>query len=150
MTRHAKNSCSGAVFTYHERSKLEYGTKSGRLSSDSMKRWDSCSLCLKSAIEPMIWYSFPDNCEFLIGGSNSGHLFCKECILNTILSLKQELKRKHKLAKKEAEEKGLPAPAAEEDVKCPEGDHKLRVKELTHVKLSPNEVLAYSLSPQWY
>jgi len=80
MSRHAKNNTAAACFTYAERAKLqEYGTRKERVGADSIKRFDSCSLCLHSAVEPL--------------ACSEGHLFCKECIYECFLSQKQEIAR---------------------------------------------------------
>jgi len=79
MSRHAKNNTASAVFTYYERSILKYGTQKQRLGKDSMKHFDACSLCLQPAVDPLC-------CA-------QGHLYCKECIYENILSQKKEIKR---------------------------------------------------------
>lgn len=57
MARHSKNNCSGAVFTYAERQKLQYGTQKQRLGKDSLGQWDACGLCLQGLVEPLLWYA---------------------------------------------------------------------------------------------
>jgi hypothetical protein len=77
--RHSKNNNDLAFFTYDEKRKLGYGTQKERLGKDSIKPFDACSLCLKSLIDPM-------SCQ-------KGHLFCKECILECLLSQKKDIQR---------------------------------------------------------
>jgi len=79
MSRHSKNNTAGMIFTYHERQLLKYGTISERIGQDSIKDYDSCSICLHSVEDPMI-------CK-------KGHLFCKECIYTYLLSQKKEIER---------------------------------------------------------
>lgn len=58
MTRHARNSTAGAVYTYHEKRKdaasSGYGTNSGRIGKDSIKNFDCCSLTLQPCANPVI------------------------------------------------------------------------------------------------
>ncbi|CAK8530439.1 unnamed protein product [Lathyrus sativus] len=96
--RHSKNNNDLAFFTYDEKRKLGYGTQKERLGKDSIKPFDACSLCLKSLIDPM-------SCQ-------KGHLFCKECILECLLSQKKDIQRRlvahsaqQKQEKEEEEEK---------------------------------------------
>ncbi|KAJ3364895.1 hypothetical protein HDU91_002406 [Kappamyces sp. JEL0680] len=79
MTRHSKNANALAVFTYQEKQKLKgiYGTLNSRVGRDSMKMFDACSLCLATARTPM---TCPE-----------GHLYCKECIYNSILAQRKEI-----------------------------------------------------------
>ncbi|KAK0480603.1 hypothetical protein IW261DRAFT_1684498, partial [Armillaria novae-zelandiae] len=93
MTKHSKNNTASSIFSYAEYKKLDYGTKRQRLGNESMRRFDSCALCLNSAREPL--------------SCNEGHLFCKECVYTDLLTQKKDIKRqKEKLEKmkKEAEE----------------------------------------------
>ena len=62
MTKHSKNNTAAATFTYAEYKKLDYGTKRQRLEQDSLKNFDVCSLCLKTAVDPLCWY---DVSEFI-------------------------------------------------------------------------------------
>src|ERR1700737_725108 len=84
MTKHSKNNTASSIFSYAEYKKLEYGTKKVRISAiqngiylslnlgqkrlgnESMRRFDSCALCLNRAREPL--------------ACDEGHLFCKECV----------------------------------------------------------------------
>ncbi|KAK7852191.1 e3 ubiquitin-protein ligase csu1 [Quercus suber] len=77
--RHSKNNNDLAFFTYDEKRKLGYGTQSERLGKDSIKPFDACSLCLKPFIDPLC-------CQ-------KGHVFCKECILECLLSQKKDIQR---------------------------------------------------------
>lgn len=78
--RHSKNNNDLAFFTYDEKKKLGYGTQKERLGKDSIKPFDACSLCLKPLIDPLC-------CQ-------KGHVFCKECILECLLSQKKDIQRK--------------------------------------------------------
>ncbi|KAK1368483.1 E3 ubiquitin-protein ligase CSU1 [Heracleum sosnowskyi] len=78
--RHSKNNNDLAYFTYDEKKKLGYGTQRERLGKDSIKPFDSCSLCLKPVIDPM-------SCQ-------KGHIFCKECILECLVAQKKDIQRK--------------------------------------------------------
>ncbi|XP_047945079.1 E3 ubiquitin-protein ligase CSU1-like isoform X2 [Salvia hispanica] len=78
--RHSKNNNDLAFFTYDEKRKLGYGTQNERLGRDSIKPFDTCSLCLKPFIEPM--------------SCGKGHVFCKECILECLLAQKKDIHRK--------------------------------------------------------
>ena len=77
--RHSKNNNDLAFFTYDEKRKLGYGTQKERLGKDSIKPFDVCCLCLKPFIDPMC-------CQ-------KGHTFCKECILECLLSQKKDNQR---------------------------------------------------------
>ncbi|KAM7264373.1 hypothetical protein ACFE04_002056 [Oxalis oulophora] len=91
--RHSKNNNDLAFFTYDEKKKLGYGTQKERLGRDSIKPFDACSLCLKPLIDPMC-------CQ-------KGHVFCKECILQCLLSQKKHIQRKlaaHATQKKQEKE----------------------------------------------
>ncbi|XP_071716918.1 E3 ubiquitin-protein ligase CSU1 [Rutidosis leptorrhynchoides] len=78
--RHSKNNNDLAFFTYDEKKKLGYGTQKERLGKDSIKPFDTCSLCLKPFIDPLC-------CQ-------KGHVFCKECIFECLLSQKKDIQRK--------------------------------------------------------
>lgn len=77
--RHSKNNNDLAFFTYDEKKKLGYGTQKERLGRDSIKPFDACCLCLKHFINPMC-------CQ-------KGHVFCKECIFECLLSQKKDIQR---------------------------------------------------------
>lgn len=78
--RHSKNNNDLAFFTYDEKRKLGYGTQKERLGKDSVKPFDACCLCLKPFIDPLC-------CQ-------KGHVFCKECILECLLSQKKDIQRR--------------------------------------------------------
>ncbi|CAN6450901.1 unnamed protein product [Victoria cruziana] len=78
--RHSKNNNDLAFFTYDEKRKLGYGTQKERLGKDSVRPFDACCLCLKPFIDPLC-------CQ-------KGHVFCKECIFECLLSQKRDIKRK--------------------------------------------------------
>ncbi|KAJ7726063.1 hypothetical protein DFH07DRAFT_853318 [Mycena maculata] len=81
MTKHSKNNTASSIFSYAEyrKASTEYGTKRQRLGNESMRRFDACSLCLQTARDPV-------SCK-------DGHLFCRECAVNDLLSQKKDLKR---------------------------------------------------------
>ncbi|KAI7864110.1 hypothetical protein BDF14DRAFT_1837355 [Spinellus fusiger] len=83
MPRHSKNNTASSVFTYHEANALEYGTKRQRLGRDSFREYNACFLCLQTARDPVI--------------CTHGHLVCKECIYESILTQKQIAKREERL-----------------------------------------------------
>ncbi|KZV53240.1 hypothetical protein F511_21497 [Dorcoceras hygrometricum] len=90
--RHSKNNNDLAIFTYNEKRQLGYGTQKERLGKDSIKPFDACCLCLKTVIEPM--------------SCSKGHIFCKECILECLLSQKKDIQRKlSSLATQQKQEK---------------------------------------------
>ncbi|KAB1199482.1 hypothetical protein CJ030_MR0G022775 [Morella rubra] len=106
--RHSKNNNDLAFFTYDEKRKLGYGTQKERLGKDSIKPFDACSLCLKPLIDPL-------SCL-------KGHVFCKECILECLLSQKKDIQRRlaahaaqQKQEKEEQEEKLMLQKARELD-----------------------------------
>lgn len=86
MTRHGRNATNSAVYTYHERKKdaaaSGYGTDKCRLSKDSLKGYDCCSLTLQPCKNPVV--------------TAKGWLFEKEAILKFMLEKKMEYKRKLK------------------------------------------------------
>ncbi|KAJ7032510.1 hypothetical protein C8F04DRAFT_1261805 [Mycena alexandri] len=86
MTKHSKNNTASSIFSYaeYQKASAEYGTKRQRLGNESMRRFDACSLCLQTAREPVC-------CK-------DGHLFCKECAVNDLLSQKKDLKRQKEKA----------------------------------------------------
>ena len=61
MTRHARNSTAGSVYTYHEKKRdgkiSGYGSVKERLSKDSIKEFDCCTLTLQPCRNPVIRYS---------------------------------------------------------------------------------------------
>ncbi|KAE8209487.1 hypothetical protein CF327_g6533 [Tilletia walkeri] len=79
MPRHSKRNTAGANFTYAERSMTRdlWGSKSSRLSAHSLRAFDMCCLCLDSARNPVV--------------CNEGHLFCKECILDSLLQQSKDI-----------------------------------------------------------
>ena len=94
-TRHSKNNSASAVFTYRERQRTEWGTQSQRLGSDSIKRFDCCSLCLHPARDAVVCHK--------------GHLYCKGCVYDSLMQQKQrsraeqEERRQQELRKAEAD-----------------------------------------------
>nr|CAG4648720.1 EOG090X08E0 [Polyphemus pediculus] len=86
MTRHARNCTAGSVYTYHEKQRdakaSGYGSHSERLSKDSIKGFDCCSLTLQPCRNPVV--------------SLDGYLFDKEAILEYYLAKKKEISRQLK------------------------------------------------------
>ncbi|XP_057364945.1 nitric oxide synthase-interacting protein homolog [Daphnia carinata] len=86
MTRHARNSTAGSVYTYHEKKRdakaSGYGSLSERFSKDSIKGFDCCSLTLQPCRNPVV--------------SPDGYLFDKEAILEYYLAKKKEILRQQK------------------------------------------------------
>lgn len=107
MTRHAKNSTAGSVYTYHEKQKdaktSKYGSERARLGKESITNFgelnsienfhselqshdfpilDCCNLNLQPARNPVL--------------TKDGYLFDKEAILQYIITKKKEYSRKMK------------------------------------------------------
>ncbi|EPQ64414.1 hypothetical protein BGT96224_2591 [Blumeria graminis f. sp. tritici 96224] len=78
---HSKRNTSRAVFTSYERSlaKAAWGATTARLSREAFLPFAACALCLLSARAPV--------------ACTAGHLFCRECALQNLLSQKKEIKR---------------------------------------------------------
>lgn len=79
MVRHSTQNNSGAVFTHYERSLLNYGNRKRKLVEENQKYPDDCNLCLSSAREPT-------SCSY-------GHIFCRECMIENLISQKEEINR---------------------------------------------------------
>lgn len=87
-TRHAKNNTALGYFTKHEKGKMSgWGTQKVRLSSDSLRAWDACGLCLKLPKEPLV-------CP-------NGDMFCKYCIFESLLNQKEHIKKNTKKYEKQ-------------------------------------------------
>ncbi|KJP87175.1 hypothetical protein AK88_03222 [Plasmodium fragile] len=83
MTRHSKNNTANPIFTYHERKKVtDVGTLKERLGKDSMRRFEQCWICLRTAETPV--------------STPYGHIFCKMCIFNHFLTQKKAYARRKK------------------------------------------------------
>nr|CAG4634873.1 EOG090X08E0 [Alona affinis] len=86
MTRHARNSTAGSVYTYHEKKRdaqqSGYGSHSQRFSKDSIKEFDCCSLTLQPCRNPVV--------------SSDGYLYDKEAILEYYINKKKEIARQLK------------------------------------------------------
>lgn len=104
MTRHSKNNTNAPVFSNTERAQLRgvYGTRMAQVEAGSQSPYDSCSLCLKTAVIAVI-------CDH-------GHLFCKECILEYLLQEKQRL-REGKQKKEERIEQNLKRSRTEQEAR---------------------------------
>ncbi|GAA94855.1 uncharacterized protein L969DRAFT_90761 [Mixia osmundae IAM 14324] len=79
MVKHSRNSTARQYLSNHERNIKHYGTQTERLGADSMRNFDACALCLQRARDPR--------------SCTQGHLFCHECIVNSLLTQKKEAKR---------------------------------------------------------
>ena len=80
MTRHSKNNTTAGSFTYAERQKLSYGTRSARCTKDSLRPFTHCHLCLEMARDP-------NSCPM-------GHVACRSCYLEDILAQRTSFKVK--------------------------------------------------------
>jgi nitric oxide synthase-interacting protein len=89
MGRHSKNNNALPFFTHAERQMLDYGTREQRLGRDSMRDYDACYLCLSRARDPVC-------CD-------QGHLGCRECVLENLLSQKKDMARWEKQFAKQQE-----------------------------------------------
>jgi nitric oxide synthase-interacting protein len=109
MTRHARNSTAGSVYTYHEKKKDSqtsgFGTERQRLAKESLKSFDCCNLTLQPCANPVI--------------TKDGFLFDKEAILQYIITKKGEYSRKMKQfeKQKQSDEQDLADIAAAENKK---------------------------------
>ncbi|KAG5186762.1 hypothetical protein JKP88DRAFT_308871, partial [Tribonema minus] len=77
--RHSKNAGDRHHFTYREREGCGYGTQKVRVGVDSQLPFGNCAMCLRLAKEPM--------------ATPSGHIYCRECILEYLLVKTKDLKR---------------------------------------------------------
>ena len=86
MSRHSKNATTLGFFTAAERQGLSgiYGTKEQRLSQDSLRLFSECVLCLADARDPM--------------ACAKGHVACKECWYENILSQRKDKERNKRMA----------------------------------------------------
>lgn len=109
MTRHARNSTAGSVYTYHEKKKdaqtSGFGTERQRLAKESVKSFDCCNLTLQPCSLPVL--------------TKEGFLFDKEAILQYIITKKNEYHRKLKEyeKQKQSDEQELADIAAAENKK---------------------------------
>ncbi|KAK0522725.1 hypothetical protein OC834_006167 [Tilletia horrida] len=103
MPRHSKRNTASASFTYAERVMLTdlWGSKKARVAAHSMRAFDMCCLCLDTARNPV--------------ACGEGHLFCKECILNSLLQQSKDITaQKTYLAQLDAEEEAARERAREQ------------------------------------
>ena len=90
MSRHAKNNTASSCFTAHEKQQLKYGTVKQRLGKESFRDFNCCSLCLKIVTDPH--------------ACHKGHLYCKECIFQNLLTQKKAIKRLNQLYEQQEQE----------------------------------------------
>lgn len=67
-------------------------TKQVRLGGDSQMTFGHCALCVHPAVDPM--------------ATPSGHIYCKECIVEFLLAKTQELKRQKEAFEAQEKAKG--------------------------------------------
>eukprot|EP01068_Selenidium_serpulae_P013532 Selendium_serpulae@DN5973_c0_g1_i12.p1 len=80
MSRHSKNNTAHSIFTYHERKMMkDVGTLKQRLSGDSLRKFEQCWLCLRTARNPV--------------ATPKGYIYCKECIILNFARQKDEATR---------------------------------------------------------
>jgi nitric oxide synthase-interacting protein len=58
---------------------------------DSLRNFDACILCLQTARDPVAWYALTHILN--MAHSTKGHIGCKECFYECILTQKKELQR---------------------------------------------------------
>eukprot|EP01125_Pyxidicula_operculata_P009467 TRINITY_DN311_c0_g1_i9.p1 TRINITY_DN311_c0_g1~~TRINITY_DN311_c0_g1_i9.p1 ORF type:complete len:277 (-),score=40.30 TRINITY_DN311_c0_g1_i9:52-882(-) len=82
--RHSQNNTANPIFTHYEKSQLKgiYGTIKKRLTRESMKPFDACSICLQAIENPL--------------SDKEGHIYCKQCIYQYLLEQKNIYKQKMK------------------------------------------------------
>lgn len=68
------------------------GFEQVRLGGDSQMTFGHCALCIHPSVEPM--------------ATPSGHIYCKECIVEYLLVKTQELKRQREAFEAQEKEKG--------------------------------------------
>ena len=95
MSRHSKNNTAGAVFTYAERKMLKgiYGTKARILGSESRRKFEQCFICLSRVEDPF-------SCD-------RGHIFCKNCIMDNLVTQKKKIKKLKRAEKRRLKEEQL-------------------------------------------
>uniref|UniRef100_A0A7S3QGJ5 Nitric oxide synthase-interacting protein zinc-finger domain-containing protein n=1 Tax=Chaetoceros debilis TaxID=122233 RepID=A0A7S3QGJ5_9STRA len=76
--RKSKQAGGHMPLTYSERSKLDQGTQSTRLTSDSQLKFGDCCLSLSAAVDPVV--------------TPSGHIYSREAIVAYLLVKSKELK----------------------------------------------------------
>lgn len=78
MGKHSKNVTNAPTFRHKERAQLDWGTQTQRVGADSLKALSGCGVCLHVAATPVI--------------CSQGHLFCHECVLESLLAQKAAIK----------------------------------------------------------
>eukprot|EP00871_Galdieria_phlegrea_P004383 jgi/Galph1/4946/GphlegSOOS_G3605.1 len=79
MTRHSKHNYDSAVFTYHEKKRMGYGSKTVVLGSETIKPFGCCCLSLRPSSDPVV--------------TPEGYLYDKEAIIEHLLKQKKEIKK---------------------------------------------------------
>lgn len=131
MPKRSKNTADGAVFTYHERAKLDDGTLRKRLPGEAFQPWSHCALGHAASSDPVL--------------TPRGVLYDREAILRCLLHQRQDIRaarervrdeEKLQAARKRARRAECTAKAAKEfekaqgrvvplrDDAAPEGDGK--------------------------
>ncbi|KAJ4459125.1 putative two-component sensor histidine kinase BarA [Paratrimastix pyriformis] len=80
--KHSRNQCSNPIFSHEENKKIKYKSQEMHIGSESLKNFDDCGLCLQPVREPLC-------CP-------QGHLYCKSCIYESLLTQKQTIEQKQK------------------------------------------------------
>jgi nitric oxide synthase-interacting protein len=113
MGKHSKNNCALPYYTNNERSKdarrQGYGTRSPRISKDSVKEFDACWITLSPCRDPVITYARPAHTHrerrpagrplTPPAGSGAthrpyGHLYEKEAIYEYMVQQKADIARR--------------------------------------------------------
>lgn len=89
MSKHSKHNTSQSIFTYGEKQKLKgaYGTKEERISQDSIKTFDMCTVCNNRVLEPVC-------CD-------KGHVFCRPCAITYLVRQKKKIAENNSLCEEE-------------------------------------------------
>lgn len=111
MGKHSKNYHAAPTFRASERAELKkhWGKAERRLGAASFKDFDHCSICLHAAVEPL--------------ACPKGHLFCKECIYESLMAQKEHQKRQMRLFEEQVK-------AAEDEKRKTEAEEKAKEAQL--------------------
>lgn len=87
MSRHSNNTTSRPISTAGERAKIkDWGTVKAKVVTEAHKQFSHCTLCLCPAKDPHAWYAPASH-------SNHGHLFCRVCVFENLVTQKKENER---------------------------------------------------------